>query len=341
MSLESVFLQLKQRTNSITFNPLLNSFEQFSLKKIDDEAVNDPFVSTKRKRILELVKDLTIDFNPKLKSAFDEYSEALAYLLLRTKFLNVERILEAATETPDFKIAVESSVHGRNGLQFVYAELKTLSYAFGNLNYKNAMNQGIQSSIEIEKQLRKGNKIAFGESVVQPWYNPNKKYDPFSTKYIIEALNEKIDQNIKEGQYLLGETILLIDLRQMILPNTYLQGGVPFHLSVRGDCVVSGVQWHVAFGKLGHDVFCPIEFEGKENIEGVLERRGLLWTYPFIKAVCFIEQPSSEDKTATVLGLHRSDMVSENVATFLHRFCDFVNTDVNNYGYQLFKNQNK
>lgn len=336
MNLRDQYLKLKQLTNSITSNPLLNSFEQFALERIDNEALTDPFIRTKKKNILDLIKDLKIDFNPKLKSAFDEYIEALTYLHLKTKFSTVERIPETTNKTPDFKIVFTSSTNQEETSHSAYAELKTMSYAFGNINYKEAMEQGLRSSLDVEKQIKEGKRIAFGESVIQPWFNPNKDYDPYSVKYVIEALNEKIDQNIKAGQYAMGDTVLLVDLTQMILPAGYMEGGTPFHVSARRSSIASGVQWNVAFGKQGHNILRPIEFEGKENIEGTLEKEGILWKYPFIKAICFIDQPSTEDGRPTVLGLHRNDTESDNVIAFLYQLCDFVNDDANTEGYKLF-----
>jgi hypothetical protein len=72
--LKDKFLTLKQQSNSITNNPLLNSFDQEKLEKLDSEAVSDTFIADKKNKILDLIKDTKIEFDPKLKSAYDEYS---------------------------------------------------------------------------------------------------------------------------------------------------------------------------------------------------------------------------------------------------------------------------
>lgn len=229
-------LALKQRTNSITSNPLLNCFDDKLLAAIEEAGRTDAFVAEKQKKITALTRNLPIDFQEQLKSAFDEYSEALAYLYLKAKFPRTERIPETNRPTPDFKIEFEPGPHlDAEGLQRIYAELKTMSFADGKLNYKNAMNDALASQIDIEGQIMSGKKIAFGEHVIQPWLKSGRaEYDPYSFKYVIETFIQKIDQNIKELQYKGGDTILLIDQQQLIIPNSCMEGGGT-HPCIRPD----------------------------------------------------------------------------------------------------------
>jgi hypothetical protein len=339
MSLCEQILALKQTTNAVTSNPLLNSFDDQLLAYIEAAATTDAFVLEKQRKMINLTRNLPIDFQEQLKTAFDEYSEALAYLFLKGKFPRTERIPECNTPTPDFTIEFAPSPYsGINELQRIYAELKTMSFADGRLNYKNAMNDAVESYIDIDKQIASGKRVAMGTHVIQPWLKSGRAdYDPFSFKYVIEVFNEKIDQNIKPLQYAGGDTILLIDQQQLVVPNSCIEGGVPINISGQIKAPVSGIQWNVALGRPGQPIYRPLEFEGRENIEGELNTEGLLWKYDFIKAICFLHTPHETPTKREVLGLYRRDTVTEAVQSFLHRCCDFVNDDANTYGYKFFR----
>lgn len=336
MTLEKYFLKLKQETNYQTLNPLLNSFDQLDLSVLDIEASSDAFIAEKKNTILKLIKDIKTErFEPKLKSAFDEYCEGLTYLKLKAKFDRVERIKEGKEKTPDFKISYTSYQNGDNDNYVIFAELKSMSFANGNINYQNTMNQGHKAHVEIEKQIKKGNKVAFGITEVQPLLKFNKKnYDPYSTKYAIEILIEKIEQNLKAEQFSLGDTVLIVDLKQLTLPSNYIEGGVPVFQEKQYNSNVSGVQWNATFGKIGQLVYKKIEFEGTDNIDGELEREGILISRNWIKAICF-QDYFLNAREPKVVGLYRKNEVTDGVLLFLNKFCDFVNDDKNSNGWRL------
>lgn len=333
MSLQAKFLKLTQETNSITLNPLLNCFEQDELTVIDIEAKNDEFIKEKKKNILKIIKDIKIDFNPKLKSAFNEYSEAMIYLRLKKKIEKVIRTPEEDSKTPDFKIEFSDNSYINKKSYTVYAELKSLSFANGDINYKDAMDKGLNANIEIEEQINSGRKIAFGITEIDPLYK-NKNYNPISTKYAIETLIQKISQNLKEGQFSKGETVLLVNLKQLILPSNFIESGLPVFQEKSTYSIVSGILWNIAFGKVGHLIYKPIQFEGKENIDGELEQNGILINYKYIKAIVFLDYKLG-DTEPKIVGLHLDKRCSDSILTFLYKFCDFVNDDMNSNGWKL------
>lgn len=332
MDLREIFSKLKQTTNSITSNPLLNLFEDEDLVMIDDQSKTDMFIYEKNRNIQKLVRNLNVDFDSKLKSAFDEYSEAITYIKLKEKFPLADRIKETRTKTPDFKIQFQEEGYGNKKEFTVFAELKTLNFSQGDLNYKESMNTALDAQIDIEKQLKQGNKIGFGISYIQPLYNSNKKYDPYSRKFAIETLIDKIDQNIKEGQFEMGETMLFLDLKQLALPGNYIETNTPIHKEKMNSSYVSGICWNTAFGRRGHLLFRPIEFEGTKNTDKELEMNGILVRYPFIKAIVFFHYEQEDIKRTS--GLHRYGESSEGIISFLNRFCDFVNDDHNTNGFK-------
>ena len=309
-----------------------------NLEKLDQKAISDDFIAEKKRKILDLIKYTNIDFDPKLKSAYDEYSEALTYLIFNCKFPTVNRVPEKQGEnTPDFKIGFDFDNNGETQKCEIYAELKSMSFTEGNLNYKNTMEKGLESQIDIEKQQKEGNKVAFGLVEIQPLHKGNKKYDPYSTRYAIETLIEKIEQNIKEGQHSLGDTVLIVDLKQLSLPSYFKEGAVPIFQEQKYNSYMSGVQWNVALGKAGHLIFKPIEFEGKENTDGELEKDGILISRDYIKAIVFLDYALS-DKEPKIIGLHKQRNISDCVGAFLNKFCDFVNDDRNSNGWRINEN---
>lgn len=333
--LTETFLKLKQQTNSLTHNPLLDSFDQSALEKIDAFSEMDGFVCEKKTRILALIKGVGIDFNEKLKPAFDEYSEALTYLILKASFGQVERIPESDRKTPDFKISFEFE----DGLTpincSVYAELKTFAFAEGNLNYKDVMNQGLNAQIDIERQLNQGNHIAFGITEIDSLRLHNKDYDPYSIRQSIETFIKKAEQNIKSEQFEMGDTVLIINLKQHSLPGNYKEISVPIFQESRFKSLMSGLLWNMAFGKSGHLIFKPIEFEGRKNTDGELTMDGILVNRHWLKAVCFLTYTlgGTEPK---IVGLHNRKGLTDSVEVFLSRFCDFVNDDENTEGWSLY-----
>ena len=329
------FVQLKQQSNSMTHNPLLNCFDQNELHILDDKAEKDTFIAEKKKVILELIKHQMINFDPKLKSAYDEYSEALTYLRLKEKFPKTARIPGGDTKTPDFKITFTDNTNGEESEYEVYAELKSMAFADGNLNYIKTIQAGFAAKIHIEEQIKKGSKIAMAFTEVAPFAKGNKRNESRSTRLATEILIEKITQNIKEGQFSLGPTILLIDLKQLVFQGDYLENSIPLFQEPLHKSPVSGMLWNAAFGKIGHLIFQPIEFEGAVNTDGELQRDGILSLHSWVEAIVFF-QYSLNERAPKIVGFHRSKALKESVEAFLYGFCDFVNDDANSNGWKVY-----
>jgi hypothetical protein len=182
-------------------------------------------------------------------------------------------------KTPDFKIPYSGKDY--------YVELKTLSYNGGNLSYLRSMNSSLDASIDNEDKITKGKKIAISMFGIQPYYTDKRKYSATSYKHVIDTIIEKIEQNLKQDQFSKGDTILLVDTKQLIIHGFYKECACPVYVSETKDCFVSGKLWNVAFGRPGFPILSPIEFEGTPNVEGYLDKEGILIRYPFVKALCF------------------------------------------------------
>jgi hypothetical protein len=86
------------------------------------------------------------------------------------------------------------------------------------LKTKQSQEESLQGHIDLDDQLKKGKKVASTIRVEQPYLKSNKEYDPFGRKHVVERIIEKIRQNIKLGQYKLGDSILIVDLGHLMMP---------------------------------------------------------------------------------------------------------------------------
>ncbi len=333
MNLEEKIKKLKKDTFGITTNPILDAFDLMECKQIDDISETDSFVKSRRDSCLNQLKSVKIDFQSEYRTAFEDYNEAAIYIDLKTK-LNIEGIIESDTKTPDFKIRKDGECSFE-----LNAELKSLSFADGNLNYIDAQEQAIEAQINIETQLSKGKKIAFGITEISPLHKSNVKYDLYSTKYVIERFIDKISQNIKKGQFTQASTILMIDIKQLALPSNFKESCVSLFIQKAFNSIVSGVLWNVAFGKVGHLLYKPSEFEGRPNTDGELERNGILVEYPYIKGLVVIGYENFEIRK--YVGFYRYSEIDTNVINAIQSICSFVNDDKNSHGWQIVQNNEK
>jgi len=327
-SLQRTFTKLKQTSNEYTWNVLLDFFDDKDLETIDSHAISDSFIAEKKDKIFFALREPEfIEFNEKLKDAFGDYSEALVYLRLKDKGLKVDRVREGDDKAPDFKVATDDSNH-------VFVECKALSFASGNLNYKNVMNSALDGKIQIENQLSKRGNIGIAVTEVQPLRNDNRRYDAFSTRYFIEAMIDKIKQNIKRDQFGFGDTVLIVDVKQLVIPGSHLKTYTAIYQEEVGNSFVSGGMWNVAFGSLGNTILRPIEFAGAPNTDGTLQDEGILIGRDWIKAIVFIER-ASYYKDSKIAGLYIRKNVTEGVSEFIHKFCDVLNDEANSNGWKL------
>ncbi len=207
------------------------------------------------------------------------YSEI--YILSKLQsLLSINKIPETDSKTPDYKVRFRG--------EDIYIELKSLNMLGGNLKHKDIMNDSLDTKIVAEEQIKDGSNVGMGIQVIQPYLSHNKVYDHSSPKLVIESLIDKINQNIKEQQYSLGDTILLIDLSdQLPLISKPSEAIQEHYFDDVGNTNVSGELWNVAFGKLDDQILKPAEFEGANYLDGELEKEGILITHPYIKGLIF------------------------------------------------------
>lgn len=322
--LHDIILKIKQETSSITNNPVIDAFNLDECKLLDSKAASDTFIKDKIDKCLNYLDKLKIDFNPSYKSAYEEYNEAITYVELSKKY-QTNRIPETSTPTPDFK------VESNGEFPFdIFVEAKALSFLDGNLNYIEAQKSSLEANISIEGQIQDGKKIAFGETIISPFLKRDKLP---STKELIDIYIDKINNNIKSGQYSLGDTVLLIDIKQLLLGSHWDESGIALYQEGLMKSIVSGVLWHTAFGQAGDTIYKPIEFEGKENIDSTLTKNGILVDNTFIKGLVFAVYKNFHERK--YLGFFRCKEQDEQVANFISGFCDLHNDNKNTEAWRV------
>ncbi len=329
MSLASYIARLKNENYKITtVNPLLDAFDIEFCRNIDCILENNDFVKRKQKKIIKLLKDESVGVDDKLKSAFEIYNELYNFIELSKK-VKIKPIKESKQKTPDFEI------FSRNGERF-FLEMKTVGFVGGNINYNKTIENGLDAKIKLDEQVQQGKRVAMSETVIAPLkpIRNDKDYDPFSVKYFIETLIEKIKQNIKTEQFVHGKTLLLIDLKLIVVPSSCEEASIPIYPELRHFSLGSGVFWNIAFGVKGDKIFCPIEFEGKQNIEGELSTNGILIEEENITALCFRVYEMNNNNV--LIGFARQKEIEQ--CEILYSICDIINDEKNSHGWRILRN---
>lgn len=312
-------LALKQSTNGITSNPILDSISLEVIQYFEYNITNPLFQDKLRKIEAYLDIPITIAIGDPWKSLFNEYIEAYAYWYISRK-VYIERVPEAAQNRPDYKIKYKS--------KDFYLEVKSPFYLNTDLNYRKNQEEGLESKIDVEEQLDAGAAVAIGEQVHQPYNNGKPNYKPNSKIVIIEGIVNKVRQNFKAGQYELGDTLLLVDLRQLGLSAKPNSAAMPvYNESAMGkQCICSGELWNAAFIQAGNPVYYfPMDYP-YNNIEGDISVEGILIQYPNIRAVIF-QTESMYDTRCTLVGFARTG--DYEMMNLLEAICEYYNDDTN------------
>ena len=310
---------MKNSIRGISSNETLDCFDNATCTLLEQST--DAFIEKRvRKCAKTLSENQKIDYDDKIKAAFDDYNEALVYYTLKNlNNYDIRNITETDTKTPDFKIVF-------NKEEF-YVEMKSLAFGDGNLGYNAAMKEALEANIDIENQRKKGKQICSSVRTIRPFNCKN-------THEQLIQIYRKIDNNIKNGQFQLGDTVLLIDLTQVTL-GMGLDGGECFSSYPFGcGCLLSGMLWNLAFGKEEYLFYIQPEFEGKPNIsEEPLGINGFLHVYKQIKGLVFSFGTTPESKQ--FYGLFRKTEEDKQWAVFIQKCCSFYNDEYDSYRFLL------
>ena len=278
MILHDRILELKQEHSGYGHNGILFSFSLDMCKKIDAASASDRFAEKTVKEILNLLKGYQVGYSEKLKSAFEVYSEYAMFHEMMLKGIPIEKVPEEKEARPDFKVSI--------GGEDLYLEAKVLGWASGGIQHNAAIHDGIDTQISIEEQLSAGKLVAAGESEISPLGTTEESIE-HPEKYFIEAISAKLNQNVKPAQLKLGSTLLICDLTSLKHPSDYRKSSVIVHNQNMHNSFSSGELWYIAFGEYGDRILKAIEFEGKSNISGKLQRNGVLIEHEELVGVIF------------------------------------------------------
>lgn len=332
--LYDIILHKKHAVSGLTSNPILDAFDSDYCKILDSLAANDGFVKDRvDKALAELELAGEINYNDHYRTAFDAYNEAVIYYEIQKRGFKVSNIPETKTPTPDFCVEFSFKDGEQNCItDTAYVEVKSLSFADGNLEYQRVQDAALDANIHSESQRNRGRQICSSEYCVSPL---GSKDTGWTSE--IEIINRKIEQNIKQAQYGYGngkDTLLLVDLSQYIFPFS-MEDCLPVFPDLKRKCSMSGRLWMTAFGRLEERIFAGCEFEGKGNFDHDLQQQGILLSYPFIKGIIFASGTSPNDKR--FLGLYRYEENEDvNAIVLMYQLCDYVNDDQNTKGFHYF-----
>lgn len=253
MKLSDIMLTLKQDSSGITTNPLLEGIDIEFLRKMECNSQNHKGLKELLVEMNSIAESLQVEDIEHQKDFYSKYSEAKFYVYFKYKREVPIELVPRQTEikTPDFGITFDG--------QTFYGEVKSFLMAGGNLNYKRTLNEGLQSRIDAEDEIRQGKCVGSGIQVIQPHLRNEKTYDSSSVKLVIDNLIVKFDQNFKEEQYSQGATISLIYLNSLNFPlyglGSIKQKILPIYLDDSVNSPVSGELWWAAFGLINNFIW--------------------------------------------------------------------------------------
>jgi hypothetical protein len=328
MTIANQLLKLKEETNLIAANPILDLIDVAKMEVFENKAKTNDDYKRKLKVIENALVGLSYVYNKKYQDIFNAYNELVVFELLKAK-VNIKFISEIkGQKTPDYQIFL-------NEKDFIFSDLKSLHFVCGNLNYIDIQEQGFKSKIGFEKEIKNSEKKIYFSSdpIVFSPFKKGNNLNHYNLNVIIEDLISKAINNYKVEQikYQGINGLYLIDLTQMFIESNLQQGLPVYNAKLYGE-LNSGILWNVAFGEINDPTYNWVEFEGKPNIGKRLTKNGLLKddNLKDLVAVAFITGFEDNKK---IIGFHKFSEDNYTLLNLLYKICDFVNDDTNSRYY--------
>ena len=305
------------------------------LKEIEEKAQKDKELSKELKKMCTLLREIKIDFDDIHRQLYQLYWQIYVYFFLKyKKRLNTRIIAESKERTPDLEVELEG--------KYISIEIKTPTAVEPNIKYKKEQEENLIANIKIEEEIKK-KKIVSNISVFQPYYKEGSEgYHHSSVRLAVDTLIDKINQNFKRGQFpsKYKKRILWVVLDQLLLIGSPKESSTPIYPCLYSKSCVSGELWHVAFGSVGNILFKLSEFEGKGNIDGILEKNGILIDYEEIDTIIFHVINFSRKEVVAMYKIRHEDPDLQWFEKFLDEVADYVNNQFNenSYYWRLFDN---
>lgn len=251
-------------------------------RRMEDDALVDPEMAS---FVNDILKHLSREGLPLayqvIADAFTVYGEALVYQMLKQRGgdrLTIKKIKESETSSPDFACSLEVDLPTPRTLEF-FIEVKTFDIVNAPQRAPQMLDEGMEAEIVIDEQQSKGTSVAIAVSRLAPHepYSYSADYDPRSIQSVIDTLCSKAVSAFKSDQFRSGPTFALVSLPRLPLHRQGVNALAPVYYDpyMGGSCV-SGVLWHLAFGRVGSPVYFWPEFEGAGSRDTDLQRNGFL-----------------------------------------------------------------
>lgn len=326
------YLYWHHQLHRLSADHSLSSISWDHLKRLEEESYADD-------ELKALVHELKLSFgrvkdvsdSQGFRQMFEFYGEALVYSKL-SKHFKTKRIVAKKDSKPDFVCALP------NGKEF-YVELKSLDLVEASLRSDQMHEDAMNQNIEIEDQLRKGNRIAMAEREIAPFKPPfdDGSYDPRSFLLVINTLMKKARSAFKDSQFAQGPTFAFMLCDRLRIPKGN-DSVAPQYFDHDYESDISGVLWNACFAKIGTPISKVPDFEGAPTFDGHMSKHGLLVDefIPFPSgAVIFSTFWGQED---ALMGLYDSkwqptpDWTEEDTQSVIHVLCTAYNDERNSYG---------
>ena len=196
--------------------------------------------------------------------------------------LELERLSERSTATPDFKIRLEKCD------KEVFFEVKTFSIVDGEYGINRETENSLNDRIKLEEQINRGKRIASTIRCSNQYGDKLTRDKEFIS--LIHILIDKFENNFKSNQFN-KPTFYVVNFLLNEIPRIHNAILRPYYsLNYRNiNMIETGLLWAMAFGTNEMLVLYPTEFEGKPAIQGILQKQGVLIEYkPNVLGIIFM-----------------------------------------------------
>ena len=284
-----------QAINAEGGNWMTHLFSRPILEAVDAGADHDADLGRIRAKIREAIAAHQHKRDrDRFSAIFNVYSEAVVYLAMLARGLDVQVLPERSDKTPDFLTRTPP---------IVGFELKTLDVHCPSETYEAAMNQGLEAGYEALEASRAAAKAhpqgrGFGSAISS--FAPHG--EGAGPKEAVIQTMRKVRGNVKAGQYEDQPTILVVSLVRLGVD----QDGIQLRRWQEEDedfgGRANGYLYTIAAHPHGES------FSGHEHKYrpgpydlGALNEAGVLLDHPFIAGVVFVETTWSETQSPKVL----------------------------------------
>jgi hypothetical protein len=265
-----------------------------------------------------------------ISQAYEEYSEASIYLLLKQRGLNLDRTPGTGgvgKKRPDF-------VHSQNNGE-LYIEVKSLDFDEGQFRHNRLAVRAMENAAELDGRSRTPG-VHIGRELEISSFDlgagPAER---------IEIIIRKVRGNAKLEQLRYGPTLLVVDLGRLNVDATDPSCLTPiyFDQGAAGDpACASGELWHISLGRVGNMIYKLPSFAGQTNLDRQLTEDGTLVEYPELLGISFVvRRPRGPSKLYTIWNL-RPDVSNlangltleeDELGAVIHQISDVWNNTAN------------